>query len=350
MMNIIDDIGLITVFLLILLSIFLLTSGKKNKIPNAFFALFLLVTSFDISALFLQNFYSEYQQMNVLRVSSVLLQMPLFYLYVQTICYSNIKPDAKQLLHTIPFFGFLILFAITGLSDRSYRWYGILAQIQYYIYIIAIFYSLKKYNRLHHENYSLQNKTYQWLMTVSILFLVGNSFVMLRSISRRFYDYQDIPLLNLGISLFGLAVICWFVIKTMRNPDLFLGIDQNIKPIDNTSVENKEEHEEEIQRLYDYMDRQKPFLEETLTLQKLAQQTNIPEKQLSFLINRISGKHFFDFINSYRIREAQNLLRNSDLNIQQIMYEVGFNSKSSFNTAFRKFSSTTPSKYRLSVK
>jgi AraC-like DNA-binding protein len=94
------------------------------------------------------------------------------------------------------------------------------------------------------------------------------------------------------------------------------------------------------------MSAQKPYLDNSLTLQGLAEQTNSSERQLSFLINKVLGQHFYDYINSYRIEEACRLLTQNDLNIQQIMYEVGFNSKSSFNTAFKKNTGQTPSQFR----
>ena len=346
-MHIIDDIGLITVFLLILLSVFLLTARAKNKRPNIYFAWFLIITSLDISALFLGEVYRDYASLNYLRIASVLLQMPLFYFYVKAICYHNFRFHAKQILHAIPFFCFLILFFATNLSRQSYFWYEILSQAQYYIYILGVFYELRKYKQLHLENYSFQNTMYMWLMTTSVLFLIGNTFVLIRTIFESLYGYQGFPLLNLGISLFGLVVICWFVIKTMRTPDLFTGVDQRIRPLEKNTEEAKEKYKEEVDSLCNFMISEKPYLEENLTLQKLAEKTNIPEKHLSFLINKVMGKHFFDFINSYRIQQAQILLKNKELNIQQIMYEVGFNSKSSFNTAFKKYTATTPSKYRM---
>ena len=73
-MNILDEIGLITVFLLVLLSLFLLTNSSKKKLPNTLFAFFLIITSFDISALFLQSIYEEYDvyyRYNVQRIESV---------------------------------------------------------------------------------------------------------------------------------------------------------------------------------------------------------------------------------------------------------------------------------------
>ena len=111
-------------------------------------------------------------------------------------------------------------------------------------------------------------------------------------------------------------------------------------------VLEKSEYQKEIERLVVFMSEKKPYLDDSLTLQKLSLQTDIPKEQLSFLLNRIMGKHFFEFVNAYRIEEATTLLSNQKLNIKQIMYAVGFNSKSSFNTAFKKHTDYTPTDYR----
>lgn len=61
------------------------------------------------------------------------------------------------------------------------------------------------------------------------------------------------------------------------------------------------------------------------------------------------GQNFFNLVNSYRIEKAQEILRDPDkqaITVLEILYEVGFNSKSSFNTAFKKHAGTTPTQYR----
>jgi len=73
---------------------------------------------------------------------------------------------------------------------------------------------------------------------------------------------------------------------------------------------------------------------------------------LSEAINRKSGSNFPDFINSYRIKETQQLLQCKewqDKKIAAIAYEVGFNSISVFNAAFKKFTGQTPSAYRKNL-
>jgi AraC-like DNA-binding protein len=77
----------------------------------------------------------------------------------------------------------------------------------------------------------------------------------------------------------------------------------------------------------------------------------IPAKDLSILINHKMGQHFFDFINRYRIEAATKLLENQvkpKLTVLEILYQVGFNSKSSFNTAFKNHTGLTPTQYRKS--
>mgnify|MGYP001819446785 CR=1 FL=1 len=97
------------------------------------------------------------------------------------------------------------------------------------------------------------------------------------------------------------------------------------------------------------MIKEHPYLDPSLTVTGLARQLRLPAKELSLLINHSLNQHFFDFVNGYRIQEAMKILRDPErkvFTVLEILYEVGFNSKSSFNTAFKKHTSFTPSEYR----
>jgi AraC-like DNA-binding protein len=94
---------------------------------------------------------------------------------------------------------------------------------------------------------------------------------------------------------------------------------------------------------------QKPYLNSSLTIRNLAKQMDLPMRQLSVLINQYLNQHFFDFVNEYRINKAKEILKNpekKEVTILEILYEVGFNSKSSFNTAFKKHTGLTPTQFR----
>ena len=93
------------------------------------------------------------------------------------------------------------------------------------------------------------------------------------------------------------------------------------------------------------------YLEPSLTIQDLAKQVSIPVRDLSILINHHMNQHFFDFINEFRIQKSMQILKDtskSKLTILEILYEVGFNSKSSFNTAFKKYTNQTPTEFKNS--
>ncbi len=77
----------------------------------------------------------------------------------------------------------------------------------------------------------------------------------------------------------------------------------------------------------------------------------VQPRQLSQVINSTFRKNFFDFINQYRIEEARQLFSDpaqASKTILEILYQVGYNSKSAFNTAFKKQTGQTPTQYRKS--
>ncbi|WP_338768988.1 helix-turn-helix domain-containing protein [Bernardetia sp. ABR2-2B] len=349
LIELINDIGKIVVFLMLLLSVFLITAKSKKKTSNYLFAAFLLVTTLDLSGLFLSISNPILQSS---RVASVLLQMPFYYFYVQSVCYFNFKLESKHFLHTLPFFVFSIFLIATSISEMSYIIYKITAQIQYYSYIIAVFFTLYRFKKLYQENYSTNHQnTYKWLLQVTILFLIGNSFVQLRNFVSSEQNKIVLTSLILLSSLFALFIICWFVLKALYNPSLFVGVDKNLSA---SSIQSKQQIDAQtqssLQQLTDYMKNEKPYLDPELSLQKLAIAINLSEKQLSGLINQHIGKHFFDYINEFRINDAKRLLKQQpNLTVLEILYEVGFNSKSSFYTAFKKETNQTPTKYRKSV-
>ncbi|MBO0931559.1 helix-turn-helix domain-containing protein [Fibrella aquatilis] len=104
-----------------------------------------------------------------------------------------------------------------------------------------------------------------------------------------------------------------------------------------------------LNRLLNYMEREKPYRQNNLTLSVLASQLATAPHHLSQVINQYCSQNFFDFINAYRVQEIQSKLvvpQYSHIKIEEIAYESGFNSKSAFNAAFKKMTQQTPSQYR----
>jgi len=102
-------------------------------------------------------------------------------------------------------------------------------------------------------------------------------------------------------------------------------------------------------KLMDLMKTKKPYINPDLTLVKLAEMVCVSRTHLSFIINVYANQKFYDFINYYRIEEAKKNLSekiNEKLSILDIAYLSGFNSKSSFNRAFKRFTKLTPKEYK----
>ncbi len=104
-----------------------------------------------------------------------------------------------------------------------------------------------------------------------------------------------------------------------------------------------------IQRMLEkQMVEEKIYLDPQLNLTKLAGVIGVKPSYLSQVIHQYYHQHFYEFLNRYRVAEAQRLLRDTDLKIEAVAYDAGFNSLSTFNAVFKKLTGTTPSAYRKS--
>jgi AraC-like DNA-binding protein len=94
---------------------------------------------------------------------------------------------------------------------------------------------------------------------------------------------------------------------------------------------------------------EKPYLDPGFSLPALSKRLGVSTHHLSQILNEELKQSFFDYLGAYRIDEARQLLAdqsNGYIKIEEIGQMVGYNSKSAFNTAFRKITGSTPSEYR----
>lgn len=104
-----------------------------------------------------------------------------------------------------------------------------------------------------------------------------------------------------------------------------------------------------IKKLYQLMEVEKVYRDEKISIQSLAKQLSIPPYQLSQLLNEELNQSFPDFINSYRIEEAKEILTGpggEEKKNVTVAFDVGFNSVAAFYRAFKKFTGMTPQQYK----
>jgi AraC-like DNA-binding protein len=107
------------------------------------------------------------------------------------------------------------------------------------------------------------------------------------------------------------------------------------------------------QRLRQLLETEKVYLEADLSLPALAQRVGLSTHELSYVLNEGFEVNFFQFINAYRVAEAQRLLASAQhqhLSMVGIAFEAGFSSKTTFNTTFKKLTGLTPSQFLQEVR
>jgi AraC-like DNA-binding protein len=110
-----------------------------------------------------------------------------------------------------------------------------------------------------------------------------------------------------------------------------------------------EKHQNEFNRIKNHIIKNKLYLDPLLGMETITSELGMSKSYFSKLINSYSNHNFSDFINSLRVEQAKIFLNNNEFSqytIVAIGLECGFNSKSTFYSAFKKFTSETPTNYR----
>lgn len=297
---------------------------------------------------------------------------PLLYFYIQ----KNIKDDYKitrySILHFIPYVISLIYIIPFLFQSGEYKMQAFLATINtgdlgepYFlpffrgmyniIYFIISMRLILRYKRnLPNTASNIDNSYHRWLIFFS-------SFLLLPMLSLTIFAVNglngfSLELVYLSIFLFLASIYLFILFK----PSVFKPFPHQLhqepsgqeksRKYEKSNLKNAEK-DRYLKKLEDYMDSDKPYRKPELTLHGLSKQINISPHHLSQIINEKLNCHFLDFINGHRIEEAKEKLvdqSNANYTIESIAYEVGFNSKSTFYTAFKKVTKTTPAKFRNS--
>lgn len=108
-----------------------------------------------------------------------------------------------------------------------------------------------------------------------------------------------------------------------------------------------------LTQLVEFMETERPYLDNSLTIRDLAGAVGLTEHNLSEVLNVGLGKRFYDFVNGYRVEEFKRRAvrpESANLTLLAIALQCGFNSKSSFNRIFKQHMGVTPSMYLKSAR
>ena len=102
--NLLIIVTVISLFISLFLAFFLLTVKTKHRISNLLFAVFLIITAIDFSEPLFNLTVDGPSNLGMFRNTFAFLQIPVFYLYVLSVCYSDFKLKPKYLMHLLPSF------------------------------------------------------------------------------------------------------------------------------------------------------------------------------------------------------------------------------------------------------
>ncbi|MBB3329679.1 AraC-like DNA-binding protein [Halomonas campaniensis] len=353
------------------LAAFLLLPEMFRLISNRLLAASVLAFAAGLGEVFLYSTGLALQHPNLAYLGSLvgLLQASLLYLYAQSLMYRDFRLMPRHAVHTLLFWVVSAIFLVEYylqpgevklqiLQSRDHP--GVLTSpllaaaihLVFLGYLWATIRALSRFGTTLRRLFSnLENKQLAWLRTL----LIGYAFVwtlsLIYCLSAHVFRSHALWVSTIG-AVTGFLFINYLIINALRQPVIFSGLSAEEARLAQAEADpsppGREMDDALLRRLETHMAEARPYLDANLTVEQLARQLGVPTRELSRAINQGLDKNFFEFVSDYRIAEACRQLRTVEAGttILQVMYDSGFNSKSVFNTAFKKATGMTPSAYR----
>jgi AraC-like DNA-binding protein len=374
-----DVVLLMTAYQCVLFAILLLSIKREKPISNFFLAFFLLQQA-AIPLDILISFGAEFRNVALSWSPNLFyvfgfgywLEAPFLLWYTRSLIYKNYRLTKKDVIYLVPFIVYLchqVLFYYSlALEDKQHiqEVYNLFSAPQYMNYVnlfreifraaLSFFciLEIRRYSSHIRTNFSdIERLDLTWLKMLVVGFLLIHlwavlvSILILMSVSFGIEtDFATMGLIGNYTTFFMVSILIYF---SLSHSSVFEGIEvKNTESTKSDNIKNKIS-DEMVERITAFMETEKPYLVPALNLERLAAQMKIQPRILSHVINRHFECNFFEFINNYRVDEAKKMLSDKqyeDKNMLDIMLDVGFNSKATFNSLFKKKVGMTPSEYR----
>jgi AraC-like DNA-binding protein len=383
----------------LILFIILLVLGKKAKTESDYvfiiWQFILLVNVITFIVIVRYNYPVSLAGRVIVEFSeaSVFLHGPIFLFYTLSLSKSTFRINFKQSLHFLPFvISFCILISgmlyNKGVSNTTREAVTVIKMISLLVYTVIVILQLKRHRTTVEKIFSnTESKYLSWLQFLAwgivIVWILSSAGLILYNMS-----VLEIPQyggITGNLALCGLVFLIGYygvrqeAIFTFVNrvephilpEDISLTVVQDIT--ENEVVSEPLQPDQEVNQasrkyknsglssqkskalletLAKMMKDEKPYHDSDLTLFSLAKKLSIHPNHLSQIINQYYHQNFFDYINAQRVNDVKTAMLSGNYenhSLLGIAYEFGFNSKASFNRAFKKFTNMTPSEFKKSV-
>ncbi len=286
-------------------------------------------------------------------ISFITLLGPLSFFYIKTQT-EAFTWKRKHFAHFFPAFLFFIVYVVLLLSPDSIKEkymstpfepvFGHFEQLFAVVLLLAyLFYSAKNIRSIEREN--KDSYKWNWIMRFQFtLMFLAVIWLFLTGINFELFEMGVATVTYNPLWIAFSLIIYWVIAEVMLKPRYFF--TQTF--FSGTNGYSMEKLESDKSILLKTMEEDHPYMDPSLSLDKLAVQTDMNPKYLSLILNTTLNKNFYEFVNEYRIEKVKELLLSPNLKhltIAAIANEAGFNSKSSFNSIFKKYTNLTPKEF-----
>lgn len=370
-MNTIFTIG---IFLSYFLSLLIATKKNKN-LSDILLAIWMFIIGIHLTSYYIYSlgYWEKYPHLIGITVPVPLLHGPMLFLYtlyslrnestVRRMDYLHFAPALLFYLYMCRFYFFYSaeqkVLVDKGLVD-DFAVFSTFALISLIIsgltYPILSYKLIGKYKKLLDDNFSYDGRiSLEWLkycirgigmvyLTVAVISIMREGLGIQFSFNADYIFYSLIIFFVFCIGFFGIRQEHLFS-GNANKPNAQLVQEKPTGDYKKSGLKPEIAHEIH-RKLNELMLEQKLFTNPKLTLNELAECLDVSSNHLSQVINQYEKMNFHDFVNKYRIEEfIKNASTNKEFSLLAHALDAGFNSKSSFNSVFKKHHGLTPSKY-----
>ncbi len=360
----------------ILLSLLLFMHKRGDRTANRILSALIFVFSLrllEVVAIW-TKYILEVPYLFTATASFKYLYGPLLYFYAKSVT-QGIRFNKRYLWHFVPFVIHALIHIPLYLTSRAYKIDLLTNYVlidnppisfswdPYFIFALSqlphlIFYSfltwqvIKRYEQtINSSSLTLEKIKLAWLRKLLAgfggLWGLWLFYTIAITLGTRYYVELDyIVTGSVSLIVFAIAYM------TFKQPEIVSdGLMLKRLPRYEKSTLTPDQANIYAEKLVSLMEREELFRKSDLNLAFLAGELSISAHHLSQILNEQLQQNFNDFINRYRVQEAQKRLSDPDENrttILEIAYDVGFNNKASFNAAFKKHVGLTPTQFKKS--
>lgn len=214
--------------------------------------------------------------------------------------------------------------------------------------VSALRLQMRHRQRMMEQFANIERRSLDWLRMILLVFAGAWLFFAIKQVL--WLTGTSFPVFNILLAFTEALAIAAFGFLGVRQPDLPSRAEPRTEVAARRPILTDQRMSRTAAKLKQALQTDQLYADSTLSLRTLSDITGVTKNHISETLSQHLGINFFDFVNLHRADEAKRLLSETERNTLEIAMEVGFNSRSTFNAAFKKHVGAPPSQYRAEAR